>query len=145
MVVSEVGDGLSPGFLDRLGDDGGAGLGGAGDEGGDIGGNQGDLDAEGRFVRGGGDDFVREIGVGQFEAGEGEAGGSGFELAVGFAVVIVEEALGQAEGLLVEGEGGGDVFDLEDDVTERWGWGGGHGGLLGRRGGAAGCEQQCDG
>ena len=55
------------------------------------------------------------------QAGEGEAGRARFELAIGFAILVVEKAARKAERLFIEAEAGGHILHIEDRVAERGG------------------------
>ena len=61
---------------------------------------------------------MAEMARDQPEAGEGQAGPAGLELAIGLAFLVVEEAAGEAEGSFVEGEAGLDILDIEDDIAK---------------------------
>jgi hypothetical protein len=107
---------LTPGFLlrgfefDRTGSDRG-GMGG-----GDVGGDEGDFDAEGLGGSAGGDVALGEVGFAEAVVGEGEGGFAGFEFAV--VAGFMEEALFETEGSFKELEGGGDVGDVDDRIGE---------------------------
>lgn len=109
---------MTPRFGDRRADRSGTGLEGASVESGHIGSGEGDFDTDGWLVRSGGNDVAIDVRLCHGVAGEGEAGGAGFEFAIGIGTVLLEETAGEGKGGFVEGERFGDVSNVEDDIAE---------------------------